>query len=65
MIQRAEHPKLGSLRLIRSPINLSEHPTCESFERAAPENGEHNHEVYQNLGLSLTDIEALEQAGVI
>ena len=65
MVQSAEHSELGSLRLIRSPINLSEHPVGESFDRAAPENGEHNHEVYQNLGLSLADIEALEQAGVI
>ena len=65
MTQRAEHRELGSLQLIRSPINLSKHPSGETFDRAAPENGEHNREVYQNLGLSLSDIEALEQAGVI
>ncbi|MGB1342616.1 MAG: CaiB/BaiF CoA transferase family protein [Pseudomonadales bacterium] len=65
MVQRAEHSELGSLQLIRSPINLSRHPLNEAFDRAAPEHGEHNHEIYQNLGLSLEEIASLERSGVI
>ena len=65
MVQRAEHSELGSLQLIRSPINLSRHPLNEAFDRAAPKHGEHNHEIYQNLGLSLEEIASLERSGVI
>ncbi len=64
MLKRMKHPDLGEVVLPRSPIRLSE------YEMAGlefyPQLGEHNREVLGGLlGMSDTDIAALEAEGVI
>ena len=65
MAKPAEHPELGAVRLIRSPINLSAHPQADRFERAAPDPGQDSGAILGELGCAPSEIEALRRAGVI
>ena len=65
MAKPAEHPELGEVRLIRSPINLGAHPQGERFERAAPDPGQDSEAILAEFGCAPSEIEALRRAGVI
>ena len=65
MAKSAEHPQLGSVNLIRSPINLSAHPQADRFERAAPDPGQDSDAILGEFGYAPAEIDALRQAGVI
>ena len=65
MAKPAEHPELGAVRLIRSPINLSAHPQGDRFERAAPDPGQDSEAILDEFGYAPSEIEALRRAGVI
>ena len=65
MAKPAEHPELGAVHLIRSPINLSAHPQGDRFERAAPDPGQDSEAILAEFGCAPSEIEALRQAGVI
>ncbi|MBW2275422.1 MAG: CoA transferase [Deltaproteobacteria bacterium] len=63
MIERHPHPELGEILFHGNPLALS-----ESEPRRlplAPELGEHNREVYAELGLTSADLEGLSERGVI
>jgi formyl-CoA transferase len=63
MIERHPHPTLGEILLHGNPLQFSH---TEPRERAlAPALGEHNAEVYAELGLSPADLQRLTEAGVI
>ena len=61
----AEHPQLGELHLVRSPINLSEFPQPERFKSAAPDTGAHSGEVLLEFGLPAEEVQSLMDQGVI
>jgi crotonobetainyl-CoA:carnitine CoA-transferase CaiB-like acyl-CoA transferase len=65
MTRPARHPVLGSIDLLRSPINLSsiEHP--EQFHHAAPDPGEHSVELLRELGYDQDAIERMKSDGVV
>jgi crotonobetainyl-CoA:carnitine CoA-transferase CaiB-like acyl-CoA transferase len=65
MAKPVEHPQLGEVNLVRSPINLSEFPQPERFSRAAPDTGANSGEVLLELGLAAEEIEALKEQGVV
>ncbi|MCW5659950.1 MAG: CoA transferase [Burkholderiaceae bacterium] len=65
MTRPAEHPQLGRIQLLRSPINLSAHAHAEAFERAAPEAGQHSAQVLREFGFDDAEIRALNQQGVV
>ena len=65
MAKPAEHPDLGTVRLIRSPINLSAHPQGDRFERAAPDPGQDSEAILAEFGCTSSEIEALRRDGVI
>ena len=65
MTRTANHPILGNIDLIRSPINFSSSEQETSFERAAPELGEHTDEILLEAGISAGEISALRKAEVI
>ncbi|MCY3795454.1 MAG: CaiB/BaiF CoA-transferase family protein [Gammaproteobacteria bacterium] len=65
MAKAAEHPELGAVHLIRSPINLSAHPQGDRFERAAPDPGQDSEAILAEFGCAPSEIEALRRAGVI
>ncbi|MCB1647401.1 MAG: CoA transferase [Pseudomonadales bacterium] len=65
MVKAAPHPELGDLKLVRSPINLSDCPQTEKFHHAGPVPGEHSREILQEFGLSDAEIDNLMNTGAI
>jgi crotonobetainyl-CoA:carnitine CoA-transferase CaiB-like acyl-CoA transferase len=63
MVVETEHPTLGHLRTLGSPIKLSATPPDVS--RRAPMLGEHTDEVLAAAGLSESEIAALRKSGNI
>jgi formyl-CoA transferase len=63
MLVEVDHPKLGNLTVPGVVPKFSETPGA--VRRAGPTLGEHNQEVYAELGLSADELAALEERGVI
>jgi crotonobetainyl-CoA:carnitine CoA-transferase CaiB-like acyl-CoA transferase len=61
MVVETEHPTLGHMRTLGSPIKMSATPPDVS--RRAPQLGEHTDEVLTEAGLSDAEIAALRAAG--
>jgi crotonobetainyl-CoA:carnitine CoA-transferase CaiB-like acyl-CoA transferase len=58
-----EHPTMGTLRALSSPLRLSETPP--QMERAAPLFGQHSAEILESFGYSKADIETLQRSGTL
>ena len=63
MVVETDHPTLGRMRTLGSPIKLSATPPDVS--RRAPQLGEHTEEVLTEAGFSGAEIAALRAAGAI
>jgi crotonobetainyl-CoA:carnitine CoA-transferase CaiB-like acyl-CoA transferase len=63
MVVETEHPSLGHLRTLGSPIKMSATPPDVS--RRAPRLGEHTVEVLEEAGFDSKEIAALREAGAI
>jgi crotonobetainyl-CoA:carnitine CoA-transferase CaiB-like acyl-CoA transferase len=63
MVLETDHPVLGRLRTLGSPIKMSATPADAS--RRAPLLGEHTNEVLVEFGFSRDEIAALRGAGAI
>ncbi|HEY8295265.1 MAG TPA: CoA transferase [Micrococcaceae bacterium] len=63
MIVEAEHPTVGTVRMLNAPIRLSETPP--TIRRSAPRLGEHNTEVLLENGYDAATIAHLHELGVL
>ncbi|MCD1161057.1 CaiB/BaiF CoA transferase family protein [Peribacillus frigoritolerans] len=63
MIQEVEHPTVGIVKLLGSPIKLSDTPV--TIERYPPLHGEHTEEVLLELGYDKQEIESFMEDKVI
>jgi formyl-CoA transferase len=63
MVVEMEHPRLGGLRLLGTPLRLYDTPP--SLRVPPADLGEHNREVLGELGYSEEEITELEQHGVL
>ncbi|UOQ95128.1 CoA transferase [Halobacillus shinanisalinarum] len=63
MVQEIEHPEVGVVKLLGSPLKMSDTPV--SIERHPPLHGEHNAEVLSELGYSNQQIDLLIKKKVI
>jgi formyl-CoA transferase len=63
MLVEVDHPKLGRMRVPGVIPKFSDTPG--SVQRAGPTLGEHNRDVYAEIGLTAQDLAALEEKGVI
>jgi crotonobetainyl-CoA:carnitine CoA-transferase CaiB-like acyl-CoA transferase len=61
--RRVEHPRLGSLELLRNAVNLG--PEVESVRSPAPDAGEHTREVLTELGYTTAQIDELARCGAV
>ena len=60
-----DHSERGRVDLVRSPINLSNHPDAHDQASAVPYRGQHTVEILQAAGLSKTELKSLKDEGVI
>lgn len=58
-----EHPVMGNMRLVRSPVRFGGDQLEHS--RLSPAHGEHTRTVLKRLGHTDADIDAMEEAGVL
>jgi crotonobetainyl-CoA:carnitine CoA-transferase CaiB-like acyl-CoA transferase len=58
-----EDPVLGTIRVPGTPLRLTSHRGEPS--RPAPRLGEHNREIFEHLGVSAGELDALRKAGTI
>ncbi len=63
MIERHPHPGVGEIVLHGNPLKFSDAPP--RARPLAPQLGEHNREVYAEIGLGDADLARLGEAGVI
>jgi crotonobetainyl-CoA:carnitine CoA-transferase CaiB-like acyl-CoA transferase len=63
MTRPAQHPVLGAIALVRTPINLSAFPHPQSFHHHAPDPGEHTAALLRELGYDDAEIEQLKVTG--
>jgi formyl-CoA transferase len=63
MIVEAEHPTVGTVRMLNAPIRLSATPP--TIRRTAPRLGEHNVEVLLENGYDTATIAHLQELGVL
>ncbi|MDR7550890.1 MAG: CoA transferase, partial [Armatimonadota bacterium] len=62
LVAEVEEPEGGKVVMVGLPVRLS---ASEVVYRRAPRLGEHNEEIYGELGLTMSELEALRRAGVI
>jgi crotonobetainyl-CoA:carnitine CoA-transferase CaiB-like acyl-CoA transferase len=63
MAKKLQHPKLGEISVVNQAVIMSR--SKRDVFTAAPDRGEHNHEVYAEFGISAERINALAKAGAI
>jgi crotonobetainyl-CoA:carnitine CoA-transferase CaiB-like acyl-CoA transferase len=64
MVLEAEHPHVGTIRMVRNPVTFSRTPL--DLRQAPPRLGEHTEEVLRGLlGYSAAEVEALRAGDVI
>jgi CoA:oxalate CoA-transferase len=63
MIVEVAHPLGGSTKMPGNPVKLSD--TYEDTFSPPPTLGQHNDEVYASIGMSVDDLKALQETGVI
>lgn len=63
MLWNVQHPILGNLQLVASPLKLSQSPV--EYRRLPPRHGEHTHEILSEQGFSEEQIQSWIAKGVL
>ena len=63
MIEREPHPSLGEIVFHGNPLQFSD--AAPRARRLAPALGEHNAEVYAEIGVEAAELERLRAAGIV
>ncbi len=63
MVVDVDHPALGRIRALGSPIKMSATPP--EVRRRAPQLGEHTDEILQDLGMTSDEIDSLRVDGAV
>jgi crotonobetainyl-CoA:carnitine CoA-transferase CaiB-like acyl-CoA transferase len=61
----AVHPVMGTMELLRSPINLSAFPHPDQFHHAGPDPGEQSDELLRELGYDNATIATMRTEGAV
>ena len=65
VVRQTEHPRLGTLDVVRQPVNLSNRPQPQVFRHYTPDAGEHTDALLKESGLSDAEIAELRAEGVL
>ena len=63
--REVDHHRLGKLKVVRQPVNLSDRPQPQVFRYATPDAGEHTDEILKEMGIEAGEIARLRGAGAI
>jgi len=63
MVEEMEHPKVGRIRVVGTPIKMSETPA--SIRTPPPTLGQHTREILRSLGYKDTEIDKLQRESVL
>lgn len=64
-VRHVDSARLGTLAVVRQPVNISGVEQPATFRRASPESGEHTDEVLTEMGFDASEIDRLRAAGAI
>ena len=65
VVRQVDHPRLGSLDVVRQPVNLTATPQPQTFRYPTPDAGEHNDVILGEMGFGAAEIAALREAKAI
>ena len=65
VVRQVEHARLGTLDVVRQPVNLSNSPQPETFRHPSPDPGQHSEEILAQFGICDAEVQALKAANVI
>ncbi len=65
VVRQVDHPRLGSLDVVRQPVNLTATPQPQTFRYPTPDAGEHSDVILQEMGFGAAEIAALREAKAI
>ncbi|MBT6274032.1 MAG: CoA transferase [Chromatiales bacterium] len=65
VVRQVEHERLGTLDVVRQPVNLSNSPQPDTFRHPSPDTGQHTNDLLREMGISESEIEALTAANAI
>jgi crotonobetainyl-CoA:carnitine CoA-transferase CaiB-like acyl-CoA transferase len=63
--REVDHARLGRLKVVRQPVNLSDRPQPQVFRHATPDAGEHSDQILQEMGFDAAEIARLRAADAI
>ena len=64
-VRHVDSARLGTLAVVRQPVNISGVEQPATFRYASPESGEHTDEVLREMGFESSEIKRLRAAGAI
>ena len=65
VVRQVDHPRLGTLDVVRQPVNLTATPQPQTFRYPTPDAGEHSDVILQEMGFGAAEIAALRDAKAI
>jgi formyl-CoA transferase len=60
-----DHARLGKLKVVRQPVNLSDRPQPQVFRQPTPDAGEHTDTILQEMGIDAQEIARLHEVGAV
>ncbi len=65
VVREVEHARLGTLAVVRQPVNLSSAPQPRTLRYASPDAGEHTGDILEEVGIGAGEIASLRRDGAV
>ncbi len=65
VVRQVEHARLGTLDVVRQPVNLSSMPQPQTFRHPSPDTGQHTEQILRQVGFNDAQIAQLREAEAV